>query len=553
MTTFFNDDFYLARNPDVATAIAEGMFGTVSEHFEKFGKFENRAPNPFFDPTFYLEQNKDIAAFVAATGASAYDHFAQWGHTELRAPSAFFDPTFYLASNPDLQEAVAAGVFSAVEHFYTYGQNEPRAIHHSIDLAKYLKANPDVAAAVANGASALEHLVTHGITEGRDLGNGVHLDSFANDPNFQKAIESGNGIEALARVADVAPFMPTFEAPAGWKAPENLPIPTDFTPVEGEKLVIPEGVKVPEGTTLPDTFEPVEPTPPVEGGDGGTPTTPEPVHITLNSNSAKLTVNADDLIKNGKWADSFSFSSVEDNIVTSVDISGLKTADGKSHANGQLDLSQSDFGNNLTIKVSKLDTVAGNKSDLKVLDENGEPTKDAEGKTVYAETKSNQYIILPDLSEIQDSFTLTVENMTISSTAEYTHAANKNDVLDFSNLGITEKDFREALTGITVTDGDSVKVGDPLKYVNFKLDFDFNGSDVDGGEFTLNLNNIVSTNVYHKMLQALNYVEAETSVYNTTNDLVGKDLTFTNTKPTDFKDIDLINILIDEGTFVFGA
>lgn len=90
MTTFFTDDFYLARNPDVATAIAEGMFGSVREHFETYGKFENRAPNAFFDPKFYLKQNKDIADFVAATGTSRLRPLCAMGTHRTTRSLCFF-------------------------------------------------------------------------------------------------------------------------------------------------------------------------------------------------------------------------------------------------------------------------------------------------------------------------------------------------------------------------------------------------------------------------------------------------------------------------------
>lgn len=52
----------------------------------------------------------------------------------------------------------------------------------------------------------------------------------------------GNGVS----LAQVAPFLPDFEAPQGWEAPADTPIPLDFVPVAGEKLVIPPTVIVPD-------------------------------------------------------------------------------------------------------------------------------------------------------------------------------------------------------------------------------------------------------------------------------------------------------------------
>src|SRR5690606_15003269 len=83
-------------------------------------------------------------------------------------------------------------------------------------------------------------------------------------------------------------FLPSFQPPAGWQAPADTPIPIDFIPPPGTKLVIPPSVVVPSDTPLPDTFEPAPaPAPPApapspspggggEGGDsgGGTGTPP---------------------------------------------------------------------------------------------------------------------------------------------------------------------------------------------------------------------------------------------------------------------------------------
>src|SRR5690606_832660 len=113
---------------------------------------------------------------------------------------------------------------------------------------------------------------------GRDLGNGINLDVFAGDPAFQQAIASGRIEDALERVQDIAPFLPSFQPPAGWQAPADTPIPIDFIPPSGTKLVIPPSVVVPSDTPLPDTFEPAPaPAPPAPapspapggGGEGG--------------------------------------------------------------------------------------------------------------------------------------------------------------------------------------------------------------------------------------------------------------------------------------------
>lgn len=280
-TNLFDESWYLARNPDVAAAIEAGLISSALDHFNLYGKFENRAAGPLFNPSDYLAANPDVAEAVQAGLISAYDHFMQYGASESRSPLSLFDPEFYLAQNPDVAAAVEAGLITATEHFLLYGQGEPRQINPFINLGDYMNANADIAEAAANGAiSPLTHLLTHGAAEGRDLGNGINLGIFANDPRFQEAVESGNLQAALERVEEVAPFLPTFEPPADWEPPADTPIPTDFTPPEGTKLVIPPSVNVPDDVELPDNiFEPVTPpaptppaptpTPPTPGGGGG--------------------------------------------------------------------------------------------------------------------------------------------------------------------------------------------------------------------------------------------------------------------------------------------
>ena len=130
----------------------------------------------------------------------------------------------------------------------------------------YLDQNPDVMAAAEAGLiTPLDHLLSHGMYEGRSLGNGVDLAMFAGDPAFMQAMATGDLDAALGRVNAVAPFVPGFERPQGWVPAADTPIPLDFVPPAGTLLVVPPEITVPEGVTLPDTFEQK----PGGGGGGG--------------------------------------------------------------------------------------------------------------------------------------------------------------------------------------------------------------------------------------------------------------------------------------------
>ena len=127
MSIFFDQTYYLQKNPDVLAAVARGET-TAVQHFNTFGWKEGRNPNDTFDVNFYLTKNAD----VLAAGVNPLTHFTQFGAAEGRSPSASFvtaanfDTKTYAAKNPDL---AAAGVVTASQlyaHFATFGFDENR-------------------------------------------------------------------------------------------------------------------------------------------------------------------------------------------------------------------------------------------------------------------------------------------------------------------------------------------------------------------------------------------------------------------------------------------
>ena len=250
----FDANYYLAKNEDVAEAVQQGLM-TAYAHFQEFGHMEDRSASPFFDVAHYLEANPDVAEAVERGEISAYEHFQANGMNEGRSPLNSFDSAYYLLQNPDVAAAVEAGEITAVSHFLRFGIKEERSINPVISAGAYLLANPDVAEAVEAGdTSAWGHLLSNGAIEGRDLGNGVSGADFANDPVYQQAVAEGRGDDALARMTEVAPFLPSFDAPEGFELPADWPIPQDFVPVEGQQLTVPEGWVPSEPTVLPDSF-----------------------------------------------------------------------------------------------------------------------------------------------------------------------------------------------------------------------------------------------------------------------------------------------------------
>jgi hypothetical protein len=129
--TPFNEQQYLAGNPDVAAAVQAGDYNSGAQHYFRYGHDEGRPQA--FDEQQYLAANPDVAdAVQSGLYRSGYDHFMQHGSGERRASGArttAFDPLGYLAANPDVDQAVGLGRLpSALDHYMRFGQFEGRAM-----------------------------------------------------------------------------------------------------------------------------------------------------------------------------------------------------------------------------------------------------------------------------------------------------------------------------------------------------------------------------------------------------------------------------------------
>ncbi|AFY80093.1 Ig-like domain-containing protein [Oscillatoria acuminata] len=176
---FFDADYYLAQNTDVAAAVENGSFFSVAQHFSLFGFAEGRAPSEIFAET-YLTQNPDVADAVTTGGfTSGFAHFIKFGFAEGRFPSDVFQglEMFYRSQHADAVEAVANGIsVNGLEHLVTAGFAEGRdpfpafeVLTRTFDAEYYLAQNADVAEAVQTGGfrSAMEHFVHFGMSENR--------------------------------------------------------------------------------------------------------------------------------------------------------------------------------------------------------------------------------------------------------------------------------------------------------------------------------------------------------------------------------------------------
>jgi hypothetical protein len=167
----FDESFYLARNPDVATAVARKELASGFEHFRQFGDREGRDPSIWFSNRNYLSRYPDVASAIAQGSiGSALEHFLNYGQFEGRSPISLFNSQYYLSKYSDIAQAVQSGrLSSGFEHFFRYGHHEGRNPSTLFDNRYYLSRYPDIAQAIAVGRfrDGFEHFLTFGQEEKR--------------------------------------------------------------------------------------------------------------------------------------------------------------------------------------------------------------------------------------------------------------------------------------------------------------------------------------------------------------------------------------------------
>lgn len=122
----FDENYYLANNPDVQASVTAGAFSSGRQHFEQYGLAEGRVSvSPYYNEQLYLQKYPDVAAAVSAEDlSSGLQHYIQNGEAEGRSPGAFNEQG-YLLLYPDVAAAVADGAFSSgLQHYIQFGQFE---------------------------------------------------------------------------------------------------------------------------------------------------------------------------------------------------------------------------------------------------------------------------------------------------------------------------------------------------------------------------------------------------------------------------------------------
>jgi hypothetical protein len=195
--TFFDEEYYLKNNPDVADFVKKGKVESGLLHFLQWGQLDGnrvfRLLKLDFDESSYLENNRDVAeAINEKTFTTGLQHFLKHGKKENRLPdvklqaveqSIAFDDAYYLNSYPDVAALVQQGIYkNGAEHFIDKGRSEKRNFRTIVDdkvyqelffdESYYLSQNSGVTAEIKDNKfrNAIQHFFKIGRFQGLKIG-----------------------------------------------------------------------------------------------------------------------------------------------------------------------------------------------------------------------------------------------------------------------------------------------------------------------------------------------------------------------------------------------
>jgi GT2 family glycosyltransferase len=166
----FDAAWYLARYPDVRSAIGDaGDSGVLSFYLEQ-GQKLGHSPNIWFDETWYVRQYADAATAVrdgrAKSGFDAYC-LGFFYHT---SPHWLFNEAYY-RQRYDLTDEILANDSAAngYDHYLRYGCKENRIGHRLFDPAAYRAQLDPKEAVAADAIGAFIHYLRHIEARGPEL------------------------------------------------------------------------------------------------------------------------------------------------------------------------------------------------------------------------------------------------------------------------------------------------------------------------------------------------------------------------------------------------
>ncbi len=135
----FDRDWYLRRYAEARAACAGEPPDAALKYYLGTGARRGDSPSPLFDEQFYLARNIDVAELVRAGNyESGFDHFCRYGHRAL-SPHWLFDDFLYASLYEDmsLENLDHHRCFGRYDHWLKSGQRERRMAHFLFDNAFY--------------------------------------------------------------------------------------------------------------------------------------------------------------------------------------------------------------------------------------------------------------------------------------------------------------------------------------------------------------------------------------------------------------------------------
>jgi hypothetical protein len=145
ISRYFDEYIYILNNPDIApfvrtidpslapflrTVNPNAPFATGLDHFIQFGYDEGGRRTQVsleYNEDFYLANNPELRSFIGPDKPfkSGYQHFIQFGSKEGRFGTSFFEPE-YLKKNPDIVPFINNGALkTGRDHYFNFGRDEP--------------------------------------------------------------------------------------------------------------------------------------------------------------------------------------------------------------------------------------------------------------------------------------------------------------------------------------------------------------------------------------------------------------------------------------------
>ncbi len=201
----------------LAAGLPDSDDAALLAHYLATGRHAGLAPNMYFDEAWYRARNPDVATAIAAGAhASGYAHYCAIGYLTGSAHWLYDDDIYRLhAADLTDQVLVAYGCANRYDHYLKAGASEHRPAHRLFQPARYCAA---LGADAAEIGHPFRHYLQHLWAERADTATSLYFDPvwyLAHCPAARAAIAAGRALGALHHfltAADAGDPLPEFSA-----------------------------------------------------------------------------------------------------------------------------------------------------------------------------------------------------------------------------------------------------------------------------------------------------------------------------------------------------